>query len=89
MGNDGMAVIANFTNLIRLNIRNSRVSNFNALAQLMAAGALQDNGAEVATIDIRDNPVPNDPGNDGYAPISPYWNIVTDRCPDVLPDPVL
>jgi hypothetical protein len=88
MGNEGITIISNFNNLIRLNIRNSGVSNLNPLAQLMASGALQDNGAELASVDLRDNPIPNEPGLDGYAPIRPYWNSISNRDPNNLPDPV-
>jgi Leucine-rich repeat (LRR) protein len=87
MGNDGLNVIAGFTNLMRLNIRNCGVSDLTRLGELMSTGALQDKGAEIATIDIRDNPIPNEPGLDGYAPVRPYWYTITDRNPEVIPDP--
>lgn len=87
MGNDGLSIIANFTNLMRLNIRNCGVNDLSPLGGLMASGALQDKGPEVATVDIRDNPIPNEVGNDGYAPIRPFWLTVSDRSPELLPDP--
>ncbi|CAN5191482.1 hypothetical protein BH23BAC1_BH23BAC1_39930 [soil metagenome] len=88
IGNPGLLVIENFTELFRLNMRNSGVTDLAPIGRLMASGALQDKGPEGATIDIRDNPIPNEPGNDGYAPVRPYWFTISDRSPEILPDPL-
>ncbi len=58
MGNTGMTTIANFTSLYRLNMRNTGVTDIQVLADLMAAGALQNStpGAAAeggATLDLR------------------------------------
>lgn len=57
-GNAGMATIANFTTIYRLNMRSTGVTDISVLAELMAAGALQNStpGAEAeggATLDLR------------------------------------
>lgn len=54
-GNEGMQTIANFTNLHRLNMRNTGVTDLSVLAELMAGGALQNENApnNEAILDIR------------------------------------
>ncbi|WP_114750453.1 leucine-rich repeat domain-containing protein [Pleomorphovibrio marinus] len=87
-GDEGMEVIRNFTNLYRLNMRNCNVTQVDALAHLMENGALRDTPDQMAVIDIRDNDIPNEPGNDGYAPIRPFYENLGDRSPNNLPDPM-
>lgn len=87
-GNEGMELIGdNLLNLWRINMRNTNVSNLESLANLMVNGSLQDTPEQEAVIDIRSNPIPNEVGNDGYAPIRPYYENIGDRSPDTLPDP--
>ena len=54
-GNEGMNTIANFTQLHRLNMRNTGVTDLSVLANLMSQGALQNENApnNTAILDIR------------------------------------
>jgi len=54
-GNEGMNTIANFTQLHRLNMRNTGVTDLNVLADIMSQGALQNENApgNTAILDIR------------------------------------
>ena len=83
---DKIALLHGFPNLNRLNIRNSAVTDISLLAELMTHGILQDNSSSgtLAEVDIRDNPIPRQP-TDGYAPIRPFWESITNRAPFVLP----
>jgi len=55
-GNEGMATIANFTKLHRLNMRNTGVTDLSVLADIMSQGALQNENApdNTAILDIRE-----------------------------------
>ena len=63
MGNDGLAVIANFTKLYRLNIRETGITDITVLGNLMKAGALlkttvgAEEAGEDAEIDLKDNDI--------------------------------
>ena len=63
MGNDGLAVIANFTKLYRLNIRETGITDITVLGDLMKAGALlkttvgAEEAGEDAEIDLKDNDI--------------------------------
>jgi uncharacterized repeat protein (TIGR02543 family) len=83
---DKIALLQGFPNLNRLNIRNCAVTDISLLAELMDQGILQDNSSSGthAEVDIRDNPIPRQP-TDGYAPIRPFWENITNRVPFVLP----
>ncbi|TVP95813.1 MAG: hypothetical protein EA374_03235 [Acholeplasmatales bacterium] len=80
------------TRLQRLNLRNTGITSVDVLAQLMAAGALQDDPAsnKLAEIDIRDNPIPLTTQDDqsGYALLDAYWSAITYRRPHHLPQPL-
>ncbi len=81
-----LAVIADMSELRRLNIRNCGIVDTAVLGDLMAGGALQDcteRGIE-AVVDIRLNPLPEE-GFDPYGPIRPYWPNISERKPDELP----
>jgi len=83
---DKIALLRGFPNLSRLNIRNCAVTDISLLAEMMADGILQDDpilGIR-AQVDIRDNPIPRQP-TDGYAPIRPFWEHISDRVPFTLP----
>ena len=82
---DDIALLKNYPNLMRLNVRSCGISDLSLLAELMARGILQDDPSGLrAEVDIRDNPIPRQP-TDGYAPLRPYWENITDRVPYVLP----
>ncbi len=89
LGNAGMNTLANFTKLYRLNLRNTGVTDLSVLGELMSEGALQDNdGAGIeAEIDLQELVIPNTAGNDGWAPIRPYYNNISFRNPETLPAP--
>ena len=90
-GNEGLEVIKNFNKLWRLNARNTGITDLTILGEMMAAGALQDNPAELifADVDIRENDFGEvTEGFDPYAPIRPYWSNIDSRAPEILPEPV-
>ncbi|TVQ43440.1 MAG: hypothetical protein EA362_11295 [Saprospirales bacterium] len=90
-GNEGLEVIKNFSKLWRLNARNTGITDLTILGEMMAAGALQDNPAELifADVDIRENDFGDVTAeNDPYAPIRPYWGNIDSRAPEILPEPV-
>ncbi|MGE0930928.1 hypothetical protein [Peijinzhouia sedimentorum] len=75
-GNDGMATIANFTNMYRINMRGSGVTDLTVLGELMADGALLDTtpgaaDAGGADIDLRGLSITN------WLPILPYVSEIT------------
>ncbi len=86
---EDLEVIADMRNLRRLNIRNTGVRELDVLADLMAAGALQDDpdGGIRAEVDIRDNPIAGSSaeGPSGYDPLRPYWEHISARYPERLP----
>ena len=75
--------------LWRINLRNCGITDLTVLGDLMERGALQDDPAFdiEASVDIRDNPVPtkDEEGVDGYLPIRPYWENISERYPEELP----
>ena len=81
-----IAILLYHPNLTRLNIRNCDVTDLTVLAELFSRGALQDNPASRrrAQLDIRDNPISRDLV-DGYAPLRPFWENISERAPFVLP----
>lgn len=82
---DEICFLRNLTNLRRLNIRNCGITTITTLAELMAAGALQDKpeqGIEAA-VDIRNNNiVPQQ--IDTEVSMSLYWENITNRNPFFL-----
>ena len=85
-----MTIFSGMGKLARLNLRNCGVQDLTVLGQLMAAGAFQEQPGEGMTtlLDLRDNPIPtiSGEGQDGYAPVRPYWTFILERYPDILPD---
>jgi len=83
---DKIALLRNFPNLIRLNIRDCAITDTSLLADLMTLGILQDDSilGTRAEVDIRDNPIPRQ-STDGYSAIRPFWEYIYDRAPFVLP----
>ena len=75
--------------LIRINLRNTHITQVDVLASLMARGALLDNPlrGEYAEVDIRDNPIPivDSDSNEGFNPLKDYWRFITYRYPYLLP----
>ncbi len=86
---EGIVHLSGLTNLRRLNLRNTGIDGVEVIAQLMAAGALQDRPAlgEYAELDIRENPIPvvGADTDGGYNPLRDYWRHVTYRYPYMLP----
>jgi Leucine-rich repeat (LRR) protein len=77
-GNAGMATIANFTSMYRLNMRGSGVTDLTVLGELMAGGALQNStpGASAnggATLDLRGLAITD------WRPIAPYIDNVANQ----------
>ncbi len=75
-GDAGMATIANFTNLYRINMRSTGVTDITVLGQLMSQGALLDTtpGAAAeggATLDLRGLDV------EDWSPIEPYLDQIS------------
>jgi Leucine-rich repeat (LRR) protein len=86
---DELRVLSSLSNLHRLNIRNCSIQDLEPLGRMMSGGVLQDqpwNGI-TAAVDLRDNPIfeTTESGLDGYAPIRPYWENISDRNPNTLP----
>lgn len=77
--------LEDLTNLQRLNIRATGISNYDVLVSLMERGALQDQDDRVAEVDIRDNPLPTESEIDVYRQLRPYWSQVTNGRPAELP----
>ena len=79
-------VLAGLTQLTRLNLANCQVSDFSVLAELMAAGALQDDPqtGSSAVLSIRDNLL-EPHGEDPLQALRPYWANIATRDPFVLP----
>ncbi|HHT35917.1 MAG: CotH kinase family protein [Candidatus Wallacebacter cryptica] len=80
--------LKNLTNLKRLNLRSTGLTDTLVLADLMRQGALQNQhhlGIR-AELDIRDNPLQSTVLRDDYEPIRPYWVNIFAREPVVLPD---
>ncbi len=73
-GNEGMSTIANFTQLHRLNMRNTGVTDLSVLANLMSQGALQNENApgNTAILDIRQIEA------DDFCVIFPYIDNIAD-----------
>lgn len=75
-GNAGMATLANFTTMYRINMRSTGVTDITVLGQLMAQGALLDStpGAAQeggATLDLRGLNI------DDWSPIEPYIDQIS------------
>lgn len=75
-GDAGMATIANFTNMYRINMRSTGVTDITVLGQLMSQGALLDStpGAAAeggATLDLRGLDV------EDWSPIEPYLDQIS------------
>lgn len=75
-GNEGMATLANFTSLYRINMRGTGVTDLSVLGELMAQGALldttpgaEDNGG--ADLDLREITITD------WRPIAPYVDQIT------------
>ncbi|MFC2159664.1 CotH kinase family protein, partial [Actinomycetota bacterium] len=79
-------LLANLVNLKKLNIRNCSISDISFIADLMIAGALQDDivTGKKAILDIRDNPIFNS-YEDNLSSIRPYWQNISIRAPFILP----
>ncbi len=75
-GDEGMATLANFVNLYRINMRSTGVTDLTVLGELMAKGALLDTtpGAEAAggaVLDLRGLAV------EDWSPIEPYVDQIS------------
>nr|WP_037319788.1 leucine-rich repeat domain-containing protein [Salegentibacter sp. Hel_I_6] len=75
-GNEGMATIANFTNMYRINMRSTGVTDITVLGELMAQGALLDttDGADEAggaDLDLRGLSI------EDWSPIEPYLDQIS------------
>lgn len=86
-GNAGMATIANFTSMHRINMRGSGVTDLTVLGELMAGGALQnstpgasENGG--ATLDLRGLTITD------WRPLAPYIDNVANQQGIPSNDPV-
>ena len=76
VGNQGLQTIANFTELYRINLRSTGVTDISILGDLMAQGALLDStpgAAEEggADLDLRDLEIVD------WSPIEPYLDQIT------------
>ncbi|WP_194776761.1 leucine-rich repeat domain-containing protein [Pararhodonellum marinum] len=73
-GNEGMETIAKLTNLWRLNMRNSGVTDLSVLATLMEGGALQNSASPdgAAILDLRELEV------EDFCVIYPYLDEIGD-----------
>jgi len=78
--------LANLVNLKILNIRSCSISDISFIADLLAAGAFQDDPitGKKARLDIRDNPIFTS-HEDSLASIRPYWQNISLRAPFILP----
>jgi hypothetical protein len=78
--------LTELTNLRRLNIRSTSISDLSVIAKLMQAGALQDDQSSgiYATVDILENDPPRD-HPDPYHMLRPYWDNIAYRYPINLP----
>ena len=78
--------LKNMSNLRRLNLRNSSITDTHILGELMSAGVLQDDPDRgiKAEIDIRDNPL-SEEGFDPYFHIREFWENLSIRLPFALP----
>jgi Leucine-rich repeat (LRR) protein len=87
---DQIQVMSGLNQLQRLNIRGCGIQDLSVIGDLMQAGALQDRPEDGirAELDIQDNPIPlkDIDGQDGYAPVRPYWNRISIRSPQQLPE---
>ncbi|MFW6253137.1 MAG: leucine-rich repeat domain-containing protein [bacterium] len=83
-------IIETLPSLVRLNIRDTDVSDMAPLARLMERGALQDDldSGVFAEVDIRENPVHRRGDPDGYQVLEPYWQNISIRSPQELPPPL-
>ncbi|MFU8786458.1 MAG: CotH kinase family protein [Candidatus Izemoplasmataceae bacterium] len=81
--------LENLTNLKRLNIENTQVSDIRVLGRLMAKGALQDIPASnvEAEVNLNNNPIPivKEDSLYGFNPVRPYWDNITHKTPNTLP----
>ncbi|MFO7849813.1 MAG: leucine-rich repeat domain-containing protein [Spirochaetia bacterium] len=86
---DEIQVLAELTNLRRLNIRETGVRNLEVLASLMKQGALQDDPQNnvFAEVDIRENPVSETQDGGGYEVLHEYWENIAQPRPQELPEP--
>ena len=83
---EAIGLLENFSNLRRLNLRNCSITDVSVLAKLISQGALRDDPitGTLAQVDIRDNPISRG-AKDGYAPLRPFWEQVSERAPYTLP----
>ncbi len=79
-------VLLNFPNLIKLNLRNTGITETSVIGQLAANGAFKDNPKNdlLGSIDIQDNPLDHIE-NDSYFPLRDYWENISIRAPFILP----
>ncbi len=81
--------LSDMTNLLRLNIRNTGISDISVLVTLIENGALQDKPALgiYAELDLRENPIPilSSDATYGYNLLRDYWHQITYRYPYLLP----
>jgi hypothetical protein len=86
---DQLSVIGGMARLQRLNIRNCSVSDFSAIFELMAGGALQDRPEEnvIAYLDFLENDIPDDPSH--LRGFRPYWENIQIKYPIELNDSIL
>lgn len=83
-------VLISLESLVRLNVRDADIRDLSPLARLMAAGAVQDDPDQgvFAQLDIRENPVHRSGEADGYQVLTPFWETISVRSPQVLPQPL-
>ncbi|MFP4618337.1 MAG: leucine-rich repeat domain-containing protein [Spirochaetaceae bacterium] len=87
---DEVRILAELTNLRRLNLRETGIGELDVLAELMEQGALQDDPQKdiFAQVDIRENPISetsDDPAA-GYGVLQEYWENIALRRPQELPE---
>lgn len=86
VGNNIIA-LKDMTSLVTLNLRNSQLNDITILADLMAAGALQDKPEQGyhADINLLENDGLINHDTDPVRSLRPYWQNITTRFPLVLP----
>ncbi len=79
IGNE-IEIISNMENLKRLNLRNTGITDFSILGDILKLGMIEE-------IDLRLNHSHEQSiANDFFAPIRPFWGNITFRYPQHLPD---
>lgn len=81
-----VSLLANMTALQELELRDCGITEYETLAALMRQGALADDAASsvYARIDLRENPVLDDPQAPGLDEVKQFWDRATYRFPTSL-----